>query len=380
MKEYLMTPGPTPVPERVLTAMSGPIIHHRAPKFEEIMADVREGLKYLYKTQKEVIIHASSGTGAMEAAIINTLSPGDSVITVRGGKFGERWAEIATAYGVNPINIDVPWGQAVKPSQIEETLAANKNVKAVLIQASETSTGVGHPVKEIADIVKKKDDTILIVDAISALGVIPLPVDEWGLDVVVAGSQKGLMLPPGLAFASVSDKAWEFVSRSTLPKYYFNFKKEEKNLAKNQNAYTPAVSLIVGLREALAIIKEIGLEKLFDRFAVMADATRKGALGMGLELLAPDSPSNSITAIKAPADIAGGDIVKGLRKVYGITVAGGQDSLKGKIFRIAHMGWVDRLDIIMTLAAVEMTLKSLGFNVKLGSGVSAAEDILKNLE
>ncbi len=251
MKEYLMTPGPTPVPERVLTAMSGPIIHHRAPKFEEIMADVREGLKYLYKTQKEVIIHASSGTGAMEAAIINTLSPGDSVITVRGGKFGERWSEIATVYGVNPINIDVPWGQAVKPSQIEEALAANKDVKAVLIQASETSTGVGHPVKEIADIVKKKDGTILIVDAISALGVIPLPVDEWGLDVVVAGSQKGLMLPPGLAFASVSDKAWEFVSRSTLPKYYFNFKKEEKNLAKNQNAYTPAVSLIVGLREAL---------------------------------------------------------------------------------------------------------------------------------
>jgi serine---pyruvate transaminase len=380
MKEYLMTPGPTPVPERVLMAMSGPIIHHRAPKFEAIMADVREGLKYLFKTKKEVIIHASSGTGAMEAAIINTLSAGDSVITVRGGKFGERWAEIATAYGVNTINIDVPWGQAVKPAQIEETLAANKDVKAVLIQASETSTGVGHPVKEIADIVRKKSDTILIVDAISALGVIPLPTDDWGLDVVVAGSQKGLMLPPGLAFASVSDKAWEFVSRSTLPKYYFNFKKEEKNLAKNQNAYTPAVSLIVGLREALAIVKEIGLEKLFERFAVMADATRKGAVGMGLELFAPDSPSNSITAIKAPADIAGGDIVKGLRTVYGITVAGGQDSLKGKIFRIAHMGWVDRLDIIMTLAAVEMTLKKLGFGVKLGSGVSAAEDILKNLE
>ena len=375
-----MTPGPTPVPERVLTAMSGPIIHHRAPKFEGILADVRDGLKYLFKTNKEVIIHASSGTGAMEAAVVNTLSAGDTVITVRGGKFGERWTEIATAYGVKAINIDVPWGQAVKPAQVEETLAANKDVKAVFIQASETSTGVGHPVKEIADIVKKKADTILVVDAISALGVIPLPVDEWGLDVVVAGSQKGLMLPPGLAFVSISDKAWEFVSRSTLPKYYFNFKKEEKNLLKNQNAYTPAVSLIVGLREALAIVKEIGLEKLFNRFAVMADATRKGAIGMGLELLAPDSPSNSITAIKAPADIAGGDIVKGLRTVYGITVAGGQDSLKGKIFRIAHMGWVDRFDIIMTLAAVEMTLKNLGFGVKLGSGVSAAEDILKNLE
>lgn len=316
----------------------------------------------------------------MEAAVVNTLSAGDTVITVRGGKFGERWAEIADVYGVKSINIDVPWGQAVKPAQIEEALAANMDVKAVLIQASETSTGVGHPVKEIADIVKKKADTILIVDAISALGVIPLPVDEWGLDVVVAGSQKGLMLPPGLAFASVSEKAWEFASRSTLPKYYFNFKKEEKNLAKNQNAYTPAVSLIVGLREALAIVKEIGLEKLFDRFAVMADATRKGAVGMGLELFAPTSPSNSITAIKAPADIAGGDIVKGLRTVYGITVAGGQDALKGKIFRIAHMGWVDRFDIIMTLSAVEMTLKNLGFDVKLGSGVSAAENILRNLE
>jgi aspartate aminotransferase-like enzyme len=379
MKEFLMTPGPTPVPERVLMAMSGPIIHHRAPKFEGILGEVREGLKYLFKTKNEVIIHASSGTGAMEAAVVNTLSAGDTVITVRGGKFGERWAEIATVYGVTTVNIDVPWGEAVKPAQIEEALSAHKDAKAVLIQASETSTGVGHPVKEIADIVRKRDGTILIVDAISALGVIPLPVDEWALDVVVAGSQKGLMLPPGLAFASVSDKAWEFAKRSTLPKYYFNFAKEQKNLAKNQNAYTPAVSLIVGLREALLIIKEIGLEKLFDRFAVMADATRAGAVGMGLELFAPTSPSNSITAIKAPANIAGGDIVKGLRTGHGITVAGGQDSLKGKIFRIAHMGWVDGLDIIMTLGAVEMVLSGLGFNVKLGSGVAAAEDILKKL-
>lgn len=380
MKTYLMSPGPTPIPERVLAVMSEPIIHHRAPVFSEIMESVRDGLKYLYQTKTEVIMHASSGTGAMEAAIANTLSAGDEVICVRGGKFGERWAEISEAYGVKPINIDVTWGQAVDPKAVADALDANKNVKAVMVQASETSTGVGHPIKEIADIVRKKDDTIFIVDAISALGVIDLPVDDWGLDVVVSGSQKGLMLPPGLAFASVSEKAWEFVKKSNLPKYYFDYAKEKKNLLKNQTAYTPAISLIVGLKEAVNIIKEIGLKKLFARYEQMADATRKAVLGMGLELFAPDSPSGSITAIMSPPDIDGQAVVKQLRETHGITIAGGQSELKGKIFRIAHMGYVDRYDIIMTLAALEMTLKNLGHDIELGSGVRVAQELLSDMD
>lgn len=379
MKKYLMTPGPTPIPERVLLAMAEPIIHHRAPRFSEIIEDVRDGLKYLYQTKNEVILHSSSGTGAMEATVVNTLSKGDKVITVRGGKFGERWSEIALAYGVEPINIDVTWGEAVDPARIEEALVENGDVKAVMIQASETSTGVAHPIKEVADIVKKKDGTIFIVDAISALGVFDLPTDKWGLDVVVSGSQKGLMLPPGLAFASVSDKAKEFVKRSNLPKYYFDFTKEEKNLLKNQNAYTPAISLIVGLAEALKMIREIGLEELFHRYSTMGKAVRKAAVEIGLDLFAPTSPSESITAVKAPAEVDGGKIVKTLRETYGITVAGGQAELKGKIFRIAHMGYVDTFDIIMTIAAVEMTLSSLGFKVEAGKGVGAAEEILKEL-
>jgi aspartate aminotransferase-like enzyme len=380
MKTYLMSPGPTPIPERVLAVMSEPIIHHRAPLFSEILESVRDGLKYLYQTKTEVIIHASSGTGAMEAAVANTLSVGDEVLCVRGGKFGERWAEISEAYGVTPTNIDVTWGKAVEPKAIADALDANTNIKAVMVQASETSTGVGHPIKEIADIVRKKDDTIFIVDAISALGVIDLPTDDWGLDVVVSGSQKGLMLPPGLAFASVSEKAWEFVKRSNLPKYYFDFTKEEKNLAKNQTAYTPAISLIVGLKEALTIIKEIGLKTLFGRYEQMADATRKAALGMGLELFAPDSPSGSITAITSPPDIDGQAVVKQLRETHGITIAGGQSELKGKIFRIAHMGYVDRYDIIMTLAALEMTLKNLGHTIELGSGVRVAQELLSDMD
>ena len=380
MKTYLMSPGPTPIPERVLAAMSEPIIHHRAPIFSEIMESVREGLKYLYQTKTEVIMHASSGTVAMEAAVANTLSPGDEVICIRGGKFGERWAEISEAYGVKPINLDVTWGQAVDPAAVADSLDANKSVKAVMVQASETSTGVGHPIKEIADIIRKKDDTILIVDAISALGVIDLPVDDWGLDVVVSGSQKGLMLPPGLAFASVSEKAWEFVKKSSLPKYYFDYTAENKNLLKNQTAYTPAISLIIGLKEAMAIIREIGLKKLFSRYEQMADATRKAVLGMGLELFAPDAPSGSITAIQSPPDIDGQAVVKTLRETHGITIAGGQSQLKGKIFRIAHMGYVDRYDIIMTLAALEMTLKGLGHSIELGSGMRIAQELLSDMD
>jgi len=377
-KYYLLAPGPVPVPPKVLAAMSEPTIHQRAPAFGRVLEEVREGLKFLFQTKNEVLILASSGTGAMEGAVTNTLCKGDTSLVVRAGKFGERWAEICEAYGVKPICIDVPWGHAVDPKLITQELEKNPNTRAVFIQATETSTGVMHPIREIAEIVKKYDNTLLIVDAISGIGVFDLPVDKWGLDVVVSGSQKSFMLPPGLAFVTLSDKAWSFVEKSDLPKYYFNFKKELKNLTKdNQTNFTPAVSLIMGLRESLNMVKEDGLEKVFKRHARLADATRSAAKALGLELYAPDSPSNAVTAIKAPAGIDAQKIVKILRDKHNITIAGGQSEAKGKIFRIAHMGYLDAYDIIMVISALEMTLKELGVSVEMGKGVKAAAEILE---
>ncbi|HJX31625.1 MAG TPA: alanine--glyoxylate aminotransferase family protein [Thermodesulfobacteriota bacterium] len=377
-KYYLLAPGPVPVPPKVLAAMSEPIIHHRAPAFVKVLEEVRGGLKFLFQTKNEVLILASSGTGAMEGAVTNTLCKGDTSLVVRAGKFGERWAEICEAYGVKPICIDVPWGQAVDPKLIAQELEKNPFIRAVFIQASETSTGVMHPIREIAEIVKKYDNTLLVVDAISGIGVFDLPVDKWGLDVVVSGSQKAFMLPPGLAFVTLSDKALSFVEKSDIPKYYFNFKKELKKLVKdNETNFTPAVSLIMGLREALNMIKEDGLEKVFKRHARLADATRAAAKALGLELYAPDSPSNAVTAIKAPAGIDGQKIVKILRDKHNITIAGGQSEAKGKIFRIAHMGYLDAYDIIMVVSALEMTLKELGVSVEMGKGVKAAAEILE---
>jgi serine---pyruvate transaminase len=377
-KYYLLAPGPVPVPPKVLAAMSEPIIHHRAPAFVKVLEEIRGGLKFLFQTKNEVLILASSGTGAMEGAVTNTLCKGDTSLVVRAGKFGERWAEICEAYGVKPICIDVPWGQAVDPKLIAQELEKNPTIRAVFIQASETSTGVMHPIREIAEIVKNYDNTLLIVDAISGIGVFDLPVDKWGLDVVVSGSQKAFMLPPGLAFVTLSDKALSFVEKSDIPKYYFNFKKELKKLVKdNETNFTPAVSLIMGLRESLNMIKEDGLEKVFKRHARLADATRAAAKALGLELYAPDSPSNAVTAIKAPAGTDGQKIVKILRDKHNITIAGGQSEAKGKIFRIAHMGYLDAYDIIMVISALEMTLKELGVSVEMGKGVKAAAEILE---
>jgi aspartate aminotransferase-like enzyme len=268
-------------------------------------------------------------------------------------------------------------GNVVNPNDIADCLAREGNVRGVLTQASETSTGVMHPIKAIADIVKKHDQTILVVDAITGVGVFDLPMDAWGLDVVVTGSQKALMLPPGLAFAAVSQKAWGFNQQSTLPRYYFDFAKELKNARKGQNAYTPAVSLIIGLREVLSMIKEETLEGVFARHARLASATRAGVQALGLELFAPDAPSNAVTAVKAPEGVDGQEVVKVLRDDYGVTIAGGQDHAKGKIFRLAHLGYVDDLDVLTGLSALEMALMDLGYELNERSGVRAAQMILK---
>ncbi len=375
-KYYLLAPGPTPVPPEVLSAMAQPVIHHRAPVYEKILAEVREGLKYVFQTKNEVLIFASSGTGAMEGAVTNTLCPGDKVITVEGGKFGERWTNICKAFGVQPTVMPVEWGRSIDPAQVEAALKNDPAIRAVFIQATETSSGVLHPVKKIGEAVSRYPRTILVVDAVSHLAAVELPMDEWQLDVVVAGSQKALMLPPGLAFAALSDKAWEFVEKSTLPRFYFDFKKEMKNIKQNQNAYTPAVSLIIGLAESLRRIKGEGLENVFARHAKLAQAARQAMAALGLQLYAPQEPSNALTAVMAPPGIDGQKVVKILREKHNITIAGGQDRAKGRIFRIAHMGYFDKFDLITAVAAVEMTLSELGYPVETGKGVRAAIEVL----
>jgi aspartate aminotransferase-like enzyme len=375
-KKYLFSPGPTMLPPEVLLKMAEPIMHHREPEFEKIFSEIRAGLKALFRTKNEVLVFTSSGTGAMEGAVSNLLSRGDKALVVRAGKFGERWGEICKAYGIEFIPVDVEWGQAVLPERIEEILKSHPSIRAVYTQASETSTGVRHPIREIAEIVAKYEDKVMVVDGITGVGVFDIPMDEWGLDVVISGSQKALMLPPGLAFAALSDKAWKFVERSNLPKYYFNFKKELKSIQKNQTSYTPAISLFVGLRESLNLIKKEGLEAVFRRHEKLAEATRAAVKAMGLQLYAPDSPSNALTAVKFPGGIDGDRLKDLFFEKFGITVAEGQDQARGKIIRIAHLGYYERLDMVMVISALEMLLKEMGYVFELGSGVRAAEEIL----
>jgi aspartate aminotransferase-like enzyme len=375
-KKYLFSPGPTMLPPEVLLKMAEPIMHHREPEFEKVFAEIREGLKYLFQTKNEVMTFTSSGTGAMEGAVSNLLSTGDKAIVIRGGKFGERWGEICKAYGIEFVPIDVEWGKAVDPKRIQEILQSDPKIRAVYTQASETSTGVKHPIREIAEVVKRFDNAVVIVDAITGIGVFDIPMDAWGLDGVVSGSQKALMLPPGLSFAALSDKAWKFVERSNLPKYYFDFKKELKNTKKNQSSYTPAISLFIGLRESLRMIRKEGREAVFRRHERLAEATRRAVKAMGLDLYAPDSPSNALTAIKFPAGIDGEKLKALFFEKFGITVAEGQEQAKGKIIRIAHLGYYDRLDMIMVISALEMLLKEMGYKFELGAGVRAAEEVL----
>ena len=375
MKRLLMTPGPTPVAPETQLAMAQPILHHRAPAFMDIMAQVREDLKYLFQTEQEVLIFVATGTGAMEGAVANTLSPGDTALVAEGGKFGERWVDLCRVYGVNVDLIKIDWGYAVDPQKVARRLDANPNIKAVFMQANETSTGVQHPVREVAAVVKDRPGTILVVDAISALGGYPLPMDEWGVDVVVAGSQKAMMLPPGLAFAALSPKAWEMVKTSTCPKYYFDFAKQLKSQQKNQTAYTSAVTLTMGLQHILGWVRERGLDRIFAHNRKLSAATKAAVQAMGLELYSKQYPSEVLTAVQAPANVDGQQVVAKMRE-KGIWIAGGQAQAKGKIFRIAHMGYIDEQDLLGTLGALEAVLNNLGYKVELGVGVKAAQAIL----
>ncbi|MBK5211302.1 MAG: alanine--glyoxylate aminotransferase family protein [Coriobacteriia bacterium] len=380
-KKYLMTPGPTPVPAEVLLKMASPMIHHRTPDFSAAFRASIEGLKYVFDTERsDVMLFASSGTGAMESAIVNTLSAGDTVIIARNGKFGDRQKQICQAYGVKVEDLEYEWTQTVKPADIEAKLAAlaaeGITPAAVIVTQSETSTGVLNDVKAIGAIVKNYPDTILIVDSITGIGAVECKTDEWGLDVVMTGSQKGLMLPPGLAALTVSPKAWKAYERSTLPKFYFDWMKYKKSVDKDTTPFTPAVSLVLGLNVALAMIREEGLENTIARHSRLAEATRKGCEALGLEIFAPeDGRSSAVTPVWVPEGIDGKQIVSVLKNRYGVTIAGGQDHLVGKIIRIGHLGYFGEFDIITTLSALEMTLASLGYEFERGSGIKAAEEV-----
>jgi aspartate aminotransferase-like enzyme len=379
LKNYILTPGPTPIPQEVLRALGGPIIHHRTPQFQEILKRVTQNLKYVFKTENDVVILSSSGTGAMEAAVANLLSRGERALVVRGGKFGERWGQICQAYGIEALNLDVEWGEAVLPAQIEEILvrenASPRPLKAVFVTLCETSTGVKNDIQAIGEIVGRFD-TVLVVDAISGLCSDDLQVDGWRVDIAVSGSQKGLMLPPGLAFCSISQKAWKLINESNSPRFYFDLRSAKKAAHKSDTPFTTAINLIMGLDESLGIIRQEGIDNIIARCARLAKATRSALEALGLKLLSRKSPSNAVTAAIVPEGVDGANLVRFMRDELGVTIAGGQGKLKGKIFRIAHMGYIDGSDLIVGLWALEMALKKMGYKFKLGSGLTRLEERL----
>ena len=378
-KYRLFTPGPVAVPERVREAMARTLIHHRAPAFLLVLEEVRANLKRVFQTERDVLLLASSGTGAMEAAVANLFSPGDRVVVVRGGKFGERWAEICDAFGVETVCVDVEWGRAVDPSEVGAAFESAPDARALLVQASETSTGVYHPIRELADLVHESPERLMVVDGISGVGVHDLPMDAWGLDVVVSGSQKSWMLPPGLAFIALSGAAERAVNESAGRRYYLDLRKELGNQRKNSTTWTPAVSLIVGLREALAMLLEEGLPNLFARHEAMARMVRGACEALGLELFAPDSPAFSCTSVRVPEGLDRKALIKRMRDVYGMTVADGQGQASGRMFRVGHMGDLDGFDMLSAVAGIEMALADLGYPVKLGEGTRAATERLREM-
>ncbi len=379
LKRYLLAPGPTPVPPEALLAMARPVVHHRTPAFSELFRSAAEESRVLFGTAEPVMLLACTGTGAMEAAVTNTLSAGDRVIVVSGGKFGQRWADIARAYRLEVVIIEVEWGEAVDPGRVAEELDRHPDTRGVLVQHSETSTTVLHPVEKLAELTRERD-CLLIVDGISSVGVIDSRMDEVGIDVLVTASQKALMLPPGLALVALSEKAWTFNASSTLPRHYFDLAKERDSVEKHTSAYTPAVALITGLAVVYEMIREAGgWQESYRRHRILAEATRKGVEAMGLSLLAPRSPSPAATGAWVPRGIDGGELTTHLREVMGVTVAGGQGKLAGKIVRLAHIGYADSFDVITGLSAVEMALAALGSDVELGRGPAAAQAVLLDM-
>ncbi|MDI6830030.1 MAG: alanine--glyoxylate aminotransferase family protein [Actinomycetota bacterium] len=374
-KEYLMTPGPTPIPHQVSLAQAEPIIHHRTPAYTELFVRMVEGLKKALLTENDLLTFAASGTGAMEGAVSNCFSPGDRVLVAAGGKFGQRFAEIARVYKLQVELYEYPWDEAADPEVIARYLREKPDIKGVFVTHSETSTGVVNDVAAIGELVRETP-AILVVDSISGAGALELRTDDWGIDVLVTGSQKALMTPPGLAAAAVSPKAWELIEAADSPAYYFCFKKARKkyNSDNPETPYTPAISLVKAMSEAVELLLTEGLEAAWERHRVLAECCRAAVRAMGLELFPRVlDRAYAVTAVKAPEGIGGGDIVRHMNRVHGVIIAGGQDRLKGKIFRIGHVGYYNFFDMVIALSALELTLAELGHPLELGAGLAAAE-------
>ena len=378
IKSYLMTAGPTPLPPRVAQAMAEPILYHRSPAFIEVYARCLERLKSVFETRNEVLVFASSGSGAMESAVANLVRPGQPALVASCGKFGERFKELCDAHGAATVHHDAGWGSKVEPGDLDRLLGESSGVEVVFTTLSETSTGVVNDIERLTE-VAHAHGAMIAVDAVSGLGAVPIPQDEWGVDVVVAGSQKALMCPPGLAFASVSERALGYASeRAGSGRHYFDWTRTARGQRKDppDSPFTPAVSLFAALDVALGLIEEEGLGEVHERHRLLGRATREAVRGLELELFGPDDDgANVVTAIQVPDGVDGTKVPKTMRDRYGVTIAGGQEHLKGRIVRIAHCGYFGAFDILTTVAALEMTLRELGADVELGAGVAAAQRV-----
>ena len=378
-KQRLLTAGPTPLYPKALQAMMGADLHHRTQDFREVVLSTTAGLKSALGTANDVLILTASGTGAMEASVTNCFSPGDRAIVCSAGKFGERWLEMTKAYGLDVVPLSAPYGSSVEADAVAQALAANPGVRGVFVQASESSTGAAHDVEAMGRAIQSiAPEALFVVDAITGIGTMPLEIDAWGLDLVVGGSQKVFMIPPGLAFLSISPKAWARMETAKLPRYYFDLRRERKNAAKGESSWTPATSLILGLAEVLKYIETFGpgrqgLDKLVENAQHLAAATRVAATTLGLELFAPGRPSAAVTAICPPKGLDSGVIVKEFRNRFGSIINNGQGEMKGKIFRIAHLGYFDIVDLFGIFAQLELILEANGYPVKLGAGVAAVQ-------
>jgi aspartate aminotransferase-like enzyme len=376
-KQLLMLPGPTPVPQEVLQALARPMINHRGPEFKGLLDEASEGLKEVFCTRQDVLILTGAGTGAMEAAVSNFVSPGDRVLVVSIGSFGDRFASIAQRFGAQVEKLDFAWGAAADPAVLSDRIRAdiNKKIKAVFVTHNETSTGVTNDIPALRAAVGDHP-ALFIVDAVSSLGAMSLETDNWNLDVVIAGSQKSFMIPPGLSFACVSPRAWDVAAGCTNARYYWDLAKARESAAKGQTPFTPAIPLVAALVESLRMIGAEGLPSIFSRHRRLREMTRRGVRALGLELLATDAvASAAVTAVLPPPDLEANTIRKMLLERFNVVVAGGQGKLDNKIFRIGHLGYVQGMDIIAVMAALEMTLTICGHKVELGSGVRAAQAV-----
>ncbi len=373
-RQFLLAPGPTPVPEEARLAMAKSLIHHRGQEFRVVFHEVRERLQWLFETDQPVLTVTASGTGTFEAAMINFTRRDDTILAIGGGKFGERWSEIGRAYGMNVIDLDVPWGEAVDPQQVADALADHPECAMVTLTLSETSTGVLHPLEEVAAAVHDNSNALFAVDGITAVGVHRVPMDAAGIDILVAGSQKAFGIPPGLGFVAASERAWERAATSDHPRYYFDLAREKKRQLDDQTAFTPGITQIIAAQVVLRMMVEEGREALIERHRLNAEATRTAVEALGLELLA-SRPANSVSAVLVPEGLNAPDIVRTMLDKHGAIIAGGQGEFKQRLFRIGHIGFFDRSDILTALSALELSLAELGWEVEPGTAVAAAQRV-----